>query len=116
MAKETKKPKKVEKTNEVNKIDRRKFLKTASIAPLAMASTGAVAASAKTNKDESEEFVQTYSRGNLFQARQAYLNRLASFSGGQLIPGCCTQGCCGDDNWAIGLYMPLYPPPYPPGE
>lgn len=35
-----------------------------------------------------------YTREQLVKAKQAMLDQLAEFSGGELIRGCCTQGCC----------------------
>lgn len=35
-----------------------------------------------------------YTKHDLAKARFAMLKELASISGGELIRGCCTQGCC----------------------
>jgi hypothetical protein len=35
-----------------------------------------------------------YGRDDLLRAKQAMLNELAEISGGKLLLGCCTQGCC----------------------
>ncbi len=35
-----------------------------------------------------------YTQQDIEDARQKMLDHLASLSGGQVILGCCTQGCC----------------------
>lgn len=56
---------------------------------------------------------KTYSGDDILRAKRVMLNELASFSSGQLILGCCTQGCCDDDpKLTIGLIPDLQPPPY----
>jgi hypothetical protein len=56
---------------------------------------------------------KTYSRDDILQAKRVMLNELASLSSGQLIPGCCTQGCCDDDPpLTVSLIADLRPPPY----
>jgi hypothetical protein len=45
-----------------------------------------------------------YTREQLTIAKQAMLDQLAGFSGGRMIPGCCTQGCCdatAQESWII---------------
>ncbi len=55
----------------------------------------------------------TYSRDDILKAKRAMLNELVSFSSGQIILGCCTQGCCDDDpKLTYGLIADLRPPPY----
>ncbi len=56
----------------------------------------AQAAQAAMESDEVEGFAadptKYYGRIGL-----KFLDNLASVKGGPLAPGCCTQGCCGDD-------------------
>ena len=35
-----------------------------------------------------------YTKENLSQVKGQVLNNLTNVTGGLLIPGCCTQGCC----------------------
>jgi hypothetical protein len=51
---------------------------------------------AKTNKIK-------YSKADLVLAKNAMLTQLESINNGKLIPGCCTQGCCGEPQ-AIEYY------------
>src|SRR4051812_33035945 len=44
--------------------------------------------------------VSSYSSKDLLAAKRAMLSTLAEISGGNLIAGCCTQGCCDDDAFA----------------
>ncbi|MDX1121810.1 hypothetical protein GOL29_27985 [Sinorhizobium medicae] len=37
-----------------------------------------------------------YNADDLIRGKRAMLDHLASLSGGELIKGCCTQGCCGE--------------------
>ncbi len=52
---------------------------------------------------ESKGAKKIYSRKDIEEARQKMLSHLASISGGTLIMGCCTQGCCEKDaqEWVI---------------
>jgi hypothetical protein len=38
-----------------------------------------------------------YTKADLARARKAFLEELRSVSGGSLIRGCCTQGCCEEE-------------------
>ncbi len=44
-----------------------------------------------------------YSRKDIDEARKKMLEHLASISGGELILGCCTQGCCEKDVQAYSI-------------
>jgi hypothetical protein len=43
-----------------------------------------------------EERIMAYSAEDILNAKRAMLNHLESLSGGTLLAGCCTQGCCGE--------------------
>jgi hypothetical protein len=45
----------------------------------------------------SETSKKLYSKEDLAKARIAMLKELAAISGGELLRGCCTQGCCRQD-------------------
>lgn len=54
-----------------------------------------------------------YTRADLEKAKQAMLHSLAELSGGELLRGCCTQGCCDDEAQAmISWKSELSYPPY----
>jgi len=38
-----------------------------------------------------------YSQKDIKEAKQKMLDHLASISGGEVILGCCTQGCCEEE-------------------
>ncbi len=50
--------------------------------------------------------VSSYSRDDMLSAKRAMLSTLAQISGGTMIPGCCTQGCCDDDGIAAVINVP----------
>src|SRR5215831_1287650 len=54
----------------------------------------------------------SYGAEDILKAKRAMLDHLASLSGGELLMGCCTQGCCGEielDYKALDeLTTPLY--------
>jgi hypothetical protein len=49
----------------------------------------------------------SYSKEDIEEARQKMLDHLAEISGGELILGCCTQGCC--DKEAQEFFVSLSP-------
>jgi hypothetical protein len=50
--------------------------------------------------------VPLYSSQDMLDAKRAMLSALAEISGGKLILGCCTQGCCDDDAMAALINIP----------
>jgi hypothetical protein len=57
---------------------------------------------------------EQYTREDIIRARQAMLDSLAAASGGRLLAGCCTQGCC--DGGAQLLITELVIPSEYPSE
>ena len=48
---------------------------------------------------------EPYTKTDLIRAKRAMLDELASMSGGGLVAGCCTQGCCDPEaqEWLVML-------------
>jgi hypothetical protein len=46
-----------------------------------------------------------YSKAEIEEARQKMLDHLASISGGEIILGCCTQGCCEKDAQSFSVSL-----------
>jgi hypothetical protein len=40
---------------------------------------------------------ELYTKADIARARKAFLDELRNVSGGTLIRGCCTQGCCEEE-------------------
>lgn len=47
-----------------------------------------------------------YTKADIEAARQKMLDHLAEISGGDLILGCCTQGCCEKDAQEFFVTLP----------
>jgi hypothetical protein len=58
------------------------------------------------NKLMSDLTVPPYSRQDVLQAKRAMLSTLAEISGGNLLLGCCTQGCCDEEAVAALINVP----------
>jgi len=60
---------------------------------------------------------KVYTSDDILKAKRAMLDHLASLTSGELLLGCCTQGCCDDDpKLAFGVVADLTPPPYTRSE
>ncbi len=53
------------------------------------------------DKDPNLQHKTLYAKEDIEQAKRAMLDSLARISGGKLIPGCCTQGCCEADAQSV---------------
>jgi hypothetical protein len=58
------------------------------------------------NVKKSGEGKKLYTKQDIQRARKAMLQELAAISGGRLLKGCCTQGCCERDAQEFTLRLP----------
>ncbi|MBY3222196.1 hypothetical protein [Rhizobium laguerreae] len=53
-----------------------------------------------------------YNADDIIKGKRAMLDHLASLSGGEIIKGCCTQGCCGEITFDPSIMPEITIPPY----